>query len=306
MEVLIMSNKKRDWGEFFGLPGFVLMIGSFILMFVIDNRYAFILLCGTILGIILMFLGLIIDRIEQANTQDTYKQKILENKNEMSDWFDSKIKEYNINTDNTFPIKENEYFYYKYYYWLKDGILFLFPQKEDFIKGYVTVDNSVDYCEENAKLINIDISEIKYFKTEGDISYVTNVESTGINIKGAAIGAVVAGDAGMIIGSRPQIKSHVETKDNRHIELKYKSQGELKTIIFDYSALNTFRNLFPEKEYEYANFKSENIEDKDDPINTATSSNLEEKFEKLRSLRDTGLITEEEFSDKKKDLLKQI
>lgn len=304
-EVLIVGNKKRDWGELFGLTGFIMMIGSFILMFIIDNRYAFILLCGTIIGIILMLLGLIIDRIERANVKASSEQKILENKNEMSDWFDSKIKEYNINTDNTFPVKENEYFYYKYYYWLKDGILFLYPQKEDFIKGYVTVNNSVDYCEENAKLTTINISEIEYFKTEGDISYVTNVESTGINIKGAAIGAVVAGDAGMIIGSRPQIKSHVETKDSRHIELKYRSQGELKTIIFDYSALNIFRNLFPEKEYEYANFKADNTEE-EDSINIITSSNLKEKFEKLKSLKDTGLITEEEFSDKKKELLKQI
>lgn len=36
------------------------------------------------------------------------------------------------------------------------------------------------------------------------------------------------------------------------------------------------------------------------------NSTLEGRFEKLKSLKNAGLITEEEFSDKKKELLKQI
>lgn len=291
-----MNNKERNWDELFGITGFIIMIGSLILMFIIDNRYAFILLCGTIIGIILMLLGLIIDKLRDFNERDIVEK----NKSDMSEWFNSKIKEYGINTEKII------YRGYRHYYWVKDGKLFLFPHEDDFIRWHVCLGRSVDYCEENAKLININIPEIEYFKIEGDISYITNFESSGINVKGAAIGAMVAGDAGMIIGSRPQIKSNVETKDSRYIELKYKSQGELKTIIFDYSALDVFRDIFPEKEYDYANFKSENLEENGNLTNVEIPQSLEERFEKLRDLKNSGLITEEEFSDKKRELLKQL
>lgn len=298
-----MNNEKKDWSTWFGGVGFIMMIGSFILMNIIDSSYSFIMLCICFIGIAFTFFGLIINKVEQFDSNE----KVKENRREMSEWFDSKIKEYNINTDNIIPIRKKEYsiyLLYKYYYWLKDKKLFLFPQKEDFIRLHVSANNSAKYCEENVKLININISDIIYFKLVGDISYATSIESTGTNVKGAVIGAAIAGDTGAIIGSRPQIKSRVEERDNRNIELKYKDDGAIKTLRFAYAALDIFRDIFPEKEYEYAEFKPESLDEKDSK--TVINSTLEEKFEKLRNLKNAGLITEEEFSDKKKELLKQL
>lgn len=303
-----MSNEKRDWGTLFIGSGSIISIGSFVLN-IIGWNYSFITLCGSILGVILVCLGFIINKMDQANDREKTRSIIEKNKKEMSEWFDSKIVEYDMNVNDVISTRKKVrsiYISQKYYYWIKDKKISFFPQKESFLMLNVTVNNSVEYCEANVRLISVNISDIEYFKPIGDISYVTNVESTGVNVKGAAIGAVVAGDAGAIIGSRPKITSKVEEKDNRYVELKYKDNGTIKTLEFDYTALSIFRNLFPEKEFEYVNFKSENLEEKNVTNDITSTLSLEEKFEKLRSLKNSGLITEEEFSDKKKELLKQI
>lgn len=304
-----MNNEKKDWSAWFGISGIVI-IACFFVLAIIDNTFALLGLYGFVIGCILIFIGVVINKMEDAECEKRIKEneKIIEkNKEEMSEWFDSKIKEYNINTDDVIPIRIKEYsiyLLYKYYYWLKDKKLFLFPQKEDFIRLQVSANNSAKYCEENVKLTSINISDIIYFKSVGDISYTTSIESTGTNVKGAVIGAAIAGDAGAVIGSRPQIKSKMEKIDNRNVELKYKDDGAIKTLRFAYAALDIFRDIFPEKEYEYAEFKPESLDEKDSK--TVINSTLEEKFEKLRNLKNAGLITEEEFSDKKKELLKQL
>lgn len=305
-----MNNEKKDWSTLFGISGIIIFVIFFIGM--ISYNSSFIGVCGVIAGVILILIGLFIYKMEEEskyNERMRENNRIIEkNKKEMSEWFDSKIVEYGINNiDDFIHVRKKNILYIsqKYYYWLKDKKLFLFPQKEDFIRWYVSAESSVEYCEENAKLIAINISDIEYFKPIGDISYVTNVESTGINVKGAAIGAVVAGDAGAIIGSRPQIKSKVEERDNRFVELKYKDDGTIKTLKFDYTALDIFREIIPEKEYEYVGFISEKLTEQDKK-DTTVSPTLEERFKKLNDLKNAGLITEEEFSDKKSELLKEI
>ena len=303
-----MDNKKREWDVWFGGLGFIIILVTFV-KGIIDNNSS-LTTYGFCIGVIFVIVGVIINKLEESSGNDTIDVNLIKKtKKDVSDWFDCKNKKYKINIDNVLSIRKegySRYFFLMYYYWTKDNSLFLFPQKEDFIYQYINIKNSIEYCEENAILESINISNIVYFKTVGDISYVTNVESTGVNVKGAVIGAAVAGDTGAVIGSRPKITSKVEEKDNRYVELKYKDNGTIKTLEFDYTALSIFRNLFPEKEFEYVNFKSENLEEKNVTNDTTTTLSLEEKFEKLKSLKNSGLITEEEFSDKKKELLKQI
>lgn len=297
-----MNKEKRELDIYIIGAGFTMMI-IFLILGMADDC-AFIGLCGIIVGGILVLLGLIINKMGQGND----REKVRKNQKSMSDWFESRIVGFGLYVDDVISIKKKEYSVYisqKYYYWVKDKKIFFFPQKEDFIRWHVNTDNSVEYCEENAKLIGINISDIAYFKAVGDISYITNVESTGINVKGAAIGAVVAGDAGAIIGSRPKITSKVEERDNRFVELKYEDNETIKTLKFDYSALDIFREIIPEKEYEYAGFTTEKVTEQAQE-NTANSYTFEERFKKLNDLKDAGFITEKEFADKKKELLKQI
>ncbi len=298
-----MDKEKREWSTYLVGAGFTIMI-IFLLLSMFGNKGSFIAFCGIIVGAILGTIGLIINKMEQVND----KEKVRKNQKEMSEWFESRIVGFGLCVDDIISIKKKEYSIYisqKYYYWIKDKKIFFFPQKEDFIRWHVNINNSVDYCEENAKLISINISDIVYFKVIGDISYVTNVESSGINVKGAAIGAVVAGDAGAIIGSRPKITSKVEEKDNRFVELKYKDDETIKTLKFDYTALDIFREIIPEKEYEYAGFTTEKVTEQAQE-DTANSYTIEERFKKLNDLKHAGLITEEEFANKKKELLEQI
>lgn len=288
-----MSN-KNDYSTYCGIFGLgILILGTIIS--ISNSDFIILGMAGFIIGIILIIIAWGLDKSEKEDDN----RKMETNIREMSEWFDSKIKEYGINTDAII------FKGYRYYYWIKDKKLFFFPQKEDFIKWHVSLGRSIEYCEENARLISINISDIVYFKIIGGISYATNITSDGVNVKGAVIGSVIAGETGAIIGSRPQIKSQVEKKDDRSIELKYKDHGKVKTLDFDYIALDIFRDLFPEKEYEYMKSMPENCIEKDYGINSVPLS-LEDRFKKLNKLKDAGLITEEEFSFKKEELLKEI
>lgn len=294
---------KNDYSTYCGIFGLgILILGTIIS--ISNSDFIILGMAGFIIGIILIIIAWGLDKSEKEDDN----RKMETNIREMSEWFDSKIKEYGINTDAITSIRRKEYsmcISLKYYYWIKNQKIYFFPQKESFINLYVSSENSIQYCEENARLISINISDIVYFKIIGGISYATNITSNGVNVKGAVIGSVIAGETGAIIGSRPQIKSQVEKKDDRRIELKYKDSEKVKTLDFDYIALDIFRDLFPEKEYEYMKSMPENCIEKGNEINSVPSS-LEDRFKKLNKLKDAGLITEEEFSRKKEELLKEI
>lgn len=202
----------------------------------------------------------------------------------------NELKIYLINIMLEYQFKEfyKEYeteFEYGYNFKLKNDIL----KKEDFkIKEYM----------------NIDLSNILYFTKIGKVEHLSKVSGGGGKIGGtdwggALLGGIIAGTAGAIIGSRQEgkidsIKTETTEIDTRQTLLKLKD----KEILFNLRTYDVLLGLIPDKDYDtqIINKNDNNLEIKD-------NTDIIEKIEKLKSLLDTGALTNEEFENQKKKIL---
>lgn len=148
----------------------------------------------------------------------------------------------------------------------------------------------------------IHISDIQYFSREGDVYTETKISgggSTGLNIGGAIIGGIVAGPVGAIIGGQSEaqpIKSETIRHDERKTVLVH-NKGKLEFAPEDYAVL---MKLIPEKELSAIQQKKalETHQDK--------QSSPEGKLRKLQALHNDGLLTDEEFEEKRKKLIEEL
>ena len=161
----------------------------------------------------------------------------------------------------------------------------------------------------------IPIHNILYFQERGDLSYSTSLSggggsSKGVNIGGAIAGKLLFGNTGALIGSRAgtgihidEIKSETIEHDNRYVVLRYKDDSKNYYDIplsFDcFEALNT---LIPEKEYSHVQVNS-GVNRGVQTEQKVTSSIPVDELRKLKMLLDEGIITQEDFDNKKKQLL---
>ncbi|MBE6766480.1 MAG: SHOCT domain-containing protein [Ruminococcaceae bacterium] len=146
-------------------------------------------------------------------------------------------------------------------------------------------------------------NDILYFEMIGDVQYTTKVSGGdvkisggGSSIKGAVVGGIIAGGAGAIIGSRKEVTgegkpivSTTQTHDSREVLIKYKNGKEEKLELWWYEVL---MEIIPQKEKGYIDF------------NKSQDSVDIEKLKLMKELFDQGILTEEEFSKKKAELLK--
>lgn len=157
----------------------------------------------------------------------------------------------------------------------------------------------------NLQYASIPLSDIKYFQMSGDIGYSTktNISGGGVNMDGAFAGAVLAGGAGAIIGSRAgtEIKSTSETitHDKRKLTFVYEENGTVKSLNFMGKAAefawDAFNEMMPQKEYSYVSQNQAKTPE--------TTESYVEELGKLKQLLDGSVITQEEFDAKKKQLL---
>lgn len=158
--------------------------------------------------------------------------------------------------------------------------------------------------------VNIPFKNIKYYRLHGEITreqHITGGGGGGTSIAGAVIGGAIAGDAGAIIGSRKpteEIHTYYTTEDHRKTELRYKENDKEVSLMFSFSAFEFFESLFPEKNYDIVQeIKKNSI------VQNTASGNIDDitgKIEKLASLKEQGILTEEEFAQKKSELLERI
>lgn len=159
----------------------------------------------------------------------------------------------------------------------------------------------------------IPLNRINHFKLTGNISYTSDVHGGGgggggANIGGAVIGGLLFGGAGAIVGSQvgtdiqiDEIKTEITQHDDRNVEFFYEDEsGKTVSVIFDSSAYDCLMKLIPEKAFDSvmvnANLKKESITKESE---YSSLSQLKE----LKELLDMGIITQEEFDTKKKQLL---
>lgn len=172
--------------------------------------------------------------------------------------------------------------------------------------------------------IEIPINKIKHFKIKGSIGYSSNVcggggSGGGVNLGGAIAGGLLFGGVGAMIGSQinTEIKINpihtiVTKHDDRNVEFFYEDKsGNTVSTIFDPSAYDCFMKLIPEKAYdsvmaENLSSVANNVKQAEQPTVTSTTTMAKPSLSQLKELKellDMGIITQEEFDTKKKQLL---
>ncbi len=152
----------------------------------------------------------------------------------------------------------------------------------------------------------IELSRIRYFKLEGNIYTETRISGGGgggSSVGGAIVGGIVAGNTGAIIASRRPnegIRSNTITHDGRQVLVYYDSEidGKLTSKEMSYGAYPLLMQYIPQKEYQFVLNQSSESKISDE-------SNIQ-KIKELASLMRDGIVTEEEFNQKKAQLLDKL
>lgn len=190
----------------------------------------------------------------------------------------------------------------KVYIWKADGNICFFPCSPE------TVD-SISLA--TLKINSVPVSQIEYFSKRGEVfreNKISGGGGGGSSIGGAVAGGLIAGEAGAVIGSRKkvnEIKSELITHDTRETFVNYFVGNERHSLFFDNNAFQTFNDLIPEKEFSIVNAvkSSELIKNQ---VSASSQKSVTDQLRELAKLRDDGIITENEFNEKKKQLLDKI
>lgn len=189
-----------------------------------------------------------------------------------------------------------------FYVWTDNDTLYIFPTEEHLTEKHITYRTLPKDLErllnsKDIRLYQIKKSNIEYYKISGDKRAETRVQTnnTGVNVKGAVVGGLIAGEAGAIIGSqhnRNNVYSTTHHFDERYVELFYRNADVTDKLKLSITAYSLLEKWFPDKEYGYV--ISHPANNRTDPF---------EEIKKYKDLLDTGIITQEEFDKKKKELL---
>lgn len=163
-------------------------------------------------------------------------------------------------------------------------------------------------------ITTIPLSDIISFQLVGNVDRVATTSgggggSNGPNIGGAIVGGLLFGTVGAIIGAQAgtgvninPIQSTINEYDTRRTLLNLKNAdgvAEIRELPFYYAEI--FTKVIPEKEFSFlqAERNSSTAPVKENPQN----DNAIEAIKKFKELLDMGIITQEEFDAKKKQLL---
>lgn len=141
----------------------------------------------------------------------------------------------------------------------------------------------------------IDIDKINYYSLQGEKYTTTELSGGGSSLGKAVVGGAIAGGAGAVIASRKEVTSSTKVVDERQTIINYQNKNGVTHIILSSNAYDFLLDILPDKDYNYVMSQKETKE------NNQPTSLIE--LEQLANLRDKGIITEEEFTAKKKQIL---
>ena len=159
----------------------------------------------------------------------------------------------------------------------------------------------------------IPLENIVYFQVVGNVEHTTvvsggEVKGGGVNTQGAAMGALLFGGVGAVVGSQigtevvgKPIKSKMVEHDQRKTFFVIKNKdGKVEHRELPYYYSEVFMKVIPEKEYSFvqANSAANRVAEE-----KSSSNNIVEEMKRLKELLDLDLITQEDFDTKKKQLL---
>lgn len=168
-------------------------------------------------------------------------------------------------------------------------------------------DNNILYLcgthkDSNVRKISIPIKDIKFYTRNGDYRVDTIVEGGGVNVGGAIVGSVVAGGVGALLAGREKITTTNKEIDDRNTYLYYSENNQNKRMVFTSKGYKELLKLIPEKEIRYI----ENNKIVESSKYQKDNDNVYKDIERLAELKDKGILTEEEFNQKKQLLLDKI
>lgn len=154
------------------------------------------------------------------------------------------------------------------------------------------------YRHDNIPILNILVDDIKYFDIKGEKEiHVSGGGGGGLSFGGAVIGGLIAGPAGAIIGSREKTKPITTNEvDMRQAILVFQYNNKDRFMFLEPDAYKLLIKLIPQKEFNLV--KSE--------MAYSGHSDCLSQIEHLSELKGKGIITEDEFNEKKKILLSKI
>lgn len=229
-------------------------------------------------------------RKEEIETKGAIVQQ--EYKNQNQNKYDIAKREANLPTQlNTVTIIEHGgglmYYLWTYYIWKNHDSFCMFPAS---IHGNSTSTlferNYFTLSEDRYKVIEIPLNKIMFYRQVGEV--YTTVSGSG----GESSFSPVTGFHGKI----NPIKIESEVHDERSTQLFYDDGTKDCVLVLQYNDYYTLRKLFPYKDFQVVT----------ESLSTTVQDEIELKLAKLKNLHDKKLISDEEYANKKKDILNGI
>jgi hypothetical protein len=148
--------------------------------------------------------------------------------------------------------------------------------------------------------VSIKLKDVIFFARHGDFYTNTLVTGGGSSIAGAITGSIIAGDVGAIVGSRKEIKSTIVNVDKRQTILHVIHDGKEYYLYFSSESYESFLSIIPQKLFDIC--QNNQVQQS----SNSQESDVYTQITKLSELKDQGILTEEEFSNKKRQLLDKI
>ena len=166
-----------------------------------------------------------------------------------------------------------------------------------------SIDDSIEHKVFN--VLKIPVERIVYYQLNGNIQYTTHISGGGsnnvANLAGAVIGDIFLGTAGALAGSKigdQGLTSSTQEHDGRYVVLKFKDENnKITEKNYPFEIFEVFNKLIPDKEYSFVNINNNNVNESEQKISFA------DELRKYKALFDDGIITQEEFEAKKKQIL---
>lgn len=173
---------------------------------------------------------------------------------------------------------------------LKDGLLYgVFETVSTFEKWSVKDTKFISY------------QDIEFYTVRGSLRQEMSIQGGGVNFDGMFWGGLLFGGVGAMLGSQlgTDISSNTQVTDDRFLFIR--SSKLKKDVILAVGedvdeVLLGLRKVIPQKEYS----SEGGFVQKDNPN---TSKSCADELRELKALLDDGIITQEEFNSKKKQLL---
>lgn len=238
-----MTGKNNKFNsDTIGMIGVALIIISWIVPLFVDNLFILKMAVGAIIiGVICVGYYYISARKERADGIEKRNKNLHDFQSEYNA-YSNKLGVIKSGTqvtllDGTEKIPQH--------IWIADGKINMFPVREYYEMRVSAIHRpSVT----DLKFRSIPIEDVWYFEEFGELRKYASISGGGISLKGALIGKVLAGDAGMILGGRQPIKTDIVSEDDRIVELIYKNSEEVENMEFTHDAYAVLKRLIQDKE----------------------------------------------------------